>query len=179
MILKQSLFAEFIVDHIFYFTKKTLIRTLENNGFEILDCNLVWHDYILSAVVQVRESLDCSGLKEAKDFTVNSFKIFLSQYEQVAVWGAGHQSLTVLALLKDKYNIQYIVDSATFKQGRLSPVTQIPIVAPQTLGDSPVDALIVMGGSFSSEIAKIATQKFDQKNIFIYQDNILISYKGM
>ena len=51
MILRNKLFSEFICDHLFYFTKETLSSTLRLNGFEIIDCNEVWHDYIISAVV--------------------------------------------------------------------------------------------------------------------------------
>ena len=51
MILRNKLFSEFIGDHLFYFTKETLSTTLGQNGFEIVGCNEVWHDYIISAVV--------------------------------------------------------------------------------------------------------------------------------
>ena len=36
MILKKSLFSEFISDHLFYFTKETLKSTLQYNGFKII-----------------------------------------------------------------------------------------------------------------------------------------------
>ena len=52
MILRNKLFSEFISDHLFYFTRETLNTTLMLNGFEIIDCNEVWYDYIISAVVK-------------------------------------------------------------------------------------------------------------------------------
>lgn len=51
MILRKKLFSEFISDHLFYFTKDTLETTLKLSGFEVIDCDEVWHDYIISAVV--------------------------------------------------------------------------------------------------------------------------------
>ena len=51
MILRNNLFSEFIADHLFYFTKDTLSATLKVNGFEVIECNEVWHDYIISAIV--------------------------------------------------------------------------------------------------------------------------------
>ena len=60
MMLKNNLFTEFINDHLFYFTKDTLASTLERNGFEVLKCENVWHDYIISATVKKRKTLDLS-----------------------------------------------------------------------------------------------------------------------
>ena len=42
MILTAGLFAEFIPDHLFYFTRQTLTTLLESNGFEVLDCRPEW-----------------------------------------------------------------------------------------------------------------------------------------
>ena len=56
MILRNKLFSEFIGDHLFYFTKETLSSTLKQNGFEIIECNEVWHDYIISAIVKKGKS---------------------------------------------------------------------------------------------------------------------------
>ncbi len=56
--------------------------------------------------------------------------------------------------------IRYVVDSAAFKQGKYTPATHIPIVAPETLGSDPVDAVIVMAASYSDEVARILRQKF-------------------
>jgi 2-polyprenyl-3-methyl-5-hydroxy-6-metoxy-1,4-benzoquinol methylase len=60
MLLLNKLFYDFIGDHLFYFTKETLSTTLIRNGFEIIDCNEVWHDYNISAVVRKRGRLDIS-----------------------------------------------------------------------------------------------------------------------
>ena len=50
----------------------------------------------------------------------------------VAVWGASHQALTLLALARAT-NVAYVVDSAPFKQGRLTPATHLRVVAPAHL----------------------------------------------
>ena len=68
MIIRSNLFSEFIGDHLFYFTQDTLCRTLSLNGFEVLECDNVWHDYIISATVRKRKQLDLStfGSSQAK-----------------------------------------------------------------------------------------------------------------
>ncbi|HPV52421.1 MAG TPA: hypothetical protein PLN37_10100, partial [Smithella sp.] len=62
--------------------------------------------------------------------------------------------------------IEYIIDSAKFKQGKYTPATHIPIVAPDKLNSNPVDAVIVMAAGYSDEVAKIIKRDFD-KNIKI------------
>ena len=55
MILEKNLFSEFMTDHLLYFTEETLSQLLSQNGFHVLSCRPVWHDYCLAAVVQKRK----------------------------------------------------------------------------------------------------------------------------
>ena len=67
MILKNNLYAEFIGDHLFYFTEETLKRVLNINGFDVIDYQPVWYDYILSAIVKKRVELNLSGFQLQKE----------------------------------------------------------------------------------------------------------------
>ncbi|MDL2207710.1 class I SAM-dependent methyltransferase [Desulfovibrio sp. OttesenSCG-928-M16] len=174
MILQKGLFAEFIIDHLFYFTSETLTRTLENNGFDVLSCAPVWHDYILSAEVRKRSHITPTHFMARKAEVIQAFAHFFAQHKRVAVWGAGHQAFTLLAMVPDTNPIAYIVDSAPFKQGRYSPVTHIPVVHPEKLLSDPVRALIVIGGSYSEEIAEIASNQYKQNNIAIFSGASLV-----
>jgi len=73
--------------------------------------------------------------------------------KRVAVWGAGHQALALIALTGIAGSIRYVVDSAPFKQGRYTPATHLPVVAPEALFEDPVDAVLVIAGSYSDEVA--------------------------
>jgi hypothetical protein len=67
--------------------------------------------------------------------------------------------------------VKYVVDSATFKQGKYTAATHVPIVSPDKLDSDPVDAVIVMAAGYSDEVAKIIRQKFDRNiNISILRD---------
>ena len=61
MMLRNNLFSEFIRDHLFYFTRDTLTFTLNFNGFDVIECKEIWHDYIISATVKKKQTLnlDC------------------------------------------------------------------------------------------------------------------------
>lgn len=176
MILRKRLFSEFIGDHLFYFTADTLAATLSRCGFEVIECAAVWHDYILSAVVRRRSPLDLTDffgqqarIKSNVDQYVNRIK---AERGKLAVWGAGHQALAVISLLGLADRIEYVVDSAKFKQGRFTPATHLRIVAPDALEDDPVDAVIVMSASYSDEVAALIRQRFgDGIRVAILRDN--------
>lgn len=164
MILQKRLFSEFIGDHLFYFTKATLAATLNLNGFDILECDTVWHEYIISAVVRKRQKLDISDFYEYQSKLKNEINEYIGRFgdKKVAVWGAGHQALAVISLADLKDKIRYVVDSAPFKQGKYTPATHVPIVSSDALRSDPVDAVIVMAASYSDEIVKILKRDFDK-----------------
>mgnify|MGYP000457004450 FL=1 len=173
MILKQGLYSEFISDHLFYFTKDTLTFMLNYNGFEVIECSVIWHDYILSAVVRKRKRIDLSLLKSRKLNVETELNSFIDKFEkkEVAIWGAGHQSLAVMSLAKLENKIRYVVDSAPFKQGKYTPATHFPIVAPIELVNNPVKAVIIIAASYSNEVARIMKNTYQHiKYVVIVED---------
>lgn len=173
MILRNKLFSEFICDHLFYFTEETLNTTLRLNGFEIIECNEVWHDYIISAIIKKRQKTDISHFHEYQTLLKTGLEGYIGRFrdKKVAIWGAGHQALAVISLTGIAGKIRYVVDSAPFKQGKYTPATHVPIVAPDALDADPVDAVIVMAASYSDEVARILRQKFAENiNVAILRD---------
>jgi nucleoside-diphosphate-sugar epimerase/SAM-dependent methyltransferase len=163
MIVKEGLFSEFISDHLFYFARDTLLNLLNISGFEVLDCQAVWHDYSLSATVRKRPQTDLSDFLAEQNKISAEINSFIDKHApgQVAVWGAGHQALTVISLAKLAGRVKYVVDSADFKQGKFTPATHLPIVGPATLISDPVGAVIVMAASYSDEVARIIRRDHD------------------
>jgi len=193
MILRKNLFSEFTSDHLLYFTKETLNTTLNLNGFEIIEYKEVWHDYIISAVVhpvkcrkaaispkaklfnrvKKRGKLDISHFYKYQTKLKNEIEEYIRRFKakKVAIWGAGHQALAIISLLDLAGKIEYVIDSAPFKQGRYTPATHIPIVSPDVLKTDPVDAIIVIAASYSDEVARIIRQKYDKNiNVSILRD---------
>jgi len=163
MILRNKLFTEFTSDHLFYFTRESLIAALNLNGLEVMECGEVWYDYIISAVVRKRRKMDLSHFHDRRMELKDEINGYISRFRDggVAVWGAGHQALAVISLADLSGRVKYVVDSAPFKQGKYTPATHLPIVSPDTLVSDPVDAVIVMAASFSDEVATIIRKKFD------------------
>jgi len=160
--IDQEIFIDFSTEHLVYFTQRTLTHVIERNGFEVVDLRAIWHDHILSAVVRKRTPVVLDDFKTREIFLQGAMANYLRKCRarRVAVWGAGHQSFTLLALLNLKASVAYVVDSAAFKQGKFTPVTHLPIVAPGTLYDDPVDAVIVMASSYSDEVIGILKRQY-------------------
>jgi SAM-dependent methyltransferase len=157
MILRNNLFSEFIGDHLLYFTSGTLSTALILNGFKLIDCNEIWHNYIISAIVKKNVQLDLSNFVKHQARLKKEIGGYLRQFRdsKVAIWGAGHQALALISLMNIAGKIKYVVDSASFKQNKYTPATHIPIVSPSLLNSQPVEAVIVMAGGYSDEVVKI------------------------
>lgn len=162
MILRHQLFTEFISDHLCYFTRETLTVLLQLSGFEVITCEAVWHDYILSAVVRKRTPCDIGGFNAARARLQQELDTFLHRHaaQGIAIWGAGHQALATIALLELADHVRYVVDSAPFKQDKFTPATHLPIVPPEHLECEPVDAIIVMAASYSDEVVRTIRQRW-------------------
>lgn len=157
MMLRENQFTEFVTDHLSYFTADTLRFTLQLGGFDVLECCEVWDEYIISATVRKRSSLNIAGLVSAQATLTDQLHSFIDQFPagQVAVWGAGHQALAVIAMTGIKDKIHYVVDSAPFKQNKLTPATHVPIVSPDQFYQDGLQGLIIMAAAYSDEVAKL------------------------
>jgi 2-polyprenyl-3-methyl-5-hydroxy-6-metoxy-1,4-benzoquinol methylase len=174
-LLKAKCFYEFVADHLSYFTQSTLRYTFEKNGFDVLECYTINEDNDIAAIVKKKEILDISEqFSEVKELIRNLQQVvadYKSQNKKVAVWGAGHRTLALLALSKLN-NIQYVVDSAKFKQGRFTPVLHLNIVPPEHLKEEHVDLVIVMvPGLYPSEVLKTLKQMNAGADIAILRGN--------
>lgn len=165
MMVRKRLFSEFISDHLLYFSQETLVSTLHWNGFEVIGTEELRDDYVLSVVVRKRERLDLSGFSSSQAALTGELGDFIGRFPggRVAVWGAGHQALAILALSGLASSIRYVVDSAPFKQGKFTPATHLPVVPPETLVSDPVDAVIVMAASYSDEVAGILAHDYGSR----------------
>jgi SAM-dependent methyltransferase len=155
--LEQRRPYDFIADHLSYFTADTLRLALETTGFEVLEVSRDWWVDDLVAFVRVRPAADWVGAQRGLDSVVTEIRAFIGGHARdgrsVAVWGASHQSLTLLALTQSEH-VAYVIDSAPFKQGLFTPATHLPIVAPAHLALDPPAAILVMAAGYSDEVVR-------------------------
>ena len=170
--LRNKIYTEFTVDHIYYFTEETFRNALQSVGLEIISISSVWKNYILSATVRRRQKIDIRGIIESKKNKTRELVNFLSDYgESVVVWGAGHQALSILAMIRADNYVEYVVDSAPFKQGKFCPVTGLEIFSPMQLNVDCPQCIVVMGAGYSDEIVRIIQNDFGNiHDVFIMDE---------
>jgi len=162
---RKTLFSEFIRDHLLYFTKETFFSTLWQNGFEVLEYNEVWHESIISAIVKKREKHDLSHFYNYQTKLKDEIDEYIQKFDtgKVAIWGASHQSLTIISLFNLSNKIKYVIDSAPFKQDKFTPASHVHIVSPDMLDLDPVNGIIIMAALYSTEVANIIRRKYGNK----------------
>lgn len=166
MIREKRMFAEFTIDHLYYFTASTLRTALESNGFEVLSMQETFHRYILSCEVRRREWLEPAMFLDAENHLRQSIETFVRRHAlegPCAVWGAGHQSLLMLSLAPELAKQSCcVVDSAPFKQGKYTPATGLPICAPEILRQKNIPTVLIIAGGYSEEIARILQNDYPE-----------------
>ena len=176
MIQKKGLYTEFITDHIFYFDKNSLSQILQSNGFEVTSIKTIWHDYILSVEVKKRTPLLVNNFKDKFNSLNNELASYIKKFDNknIVIWGAGHQSLAIISLSGIAKHINYIVDSAHFKQNKYTSGTNLKIESPEQLENSIPDALIIIAAGYSDEVKRIISKKYPFiKNIAIIREDHL------
>lgn len=172
--LKNGMYSEFTTDHIFYFTEKTLRTVLETNGFDVIEINSIWHDYILSAQVKKRTVLNISSFTIKQNKIVSELRVFINKFKknEVIIWGAGHQALAVISIANINSKVSHVVDSAKFKQNKYTPGTHLLIKDPKSIHQDLPKAIIIMAAAYSDEVAKIISSQYPEvKNIAILREN--------
>lgn len=176
-ILRYNGYYELLRDHIANYTEFTLQKLLQDCGFELLSMDLVNRDTIeaivrkadpdeLSELHYSGRLIDVSALRDSYDrlsASVNAHIDHLSEsHRTMAIWGASHQGFTLAATTKLSGRVEYIIDSAPYKQGRFSPASHIPIVAPDYAVAHPVDEILIVAPGYTDEIAGIIRERFDE-----------------
>lgn len=166
-----------IRDHLSYFTKRTLTLIINLAGFELLSLKGVWHGDDLEAVVKVPNKTSCLKWQQEVD-VVNALNYaFENLNGNIAIWGASHQALTLLAMTNSN-NVKWIADSAVFKQGKVDPVRGVPIISPNEMLCKKPEHVIVLAAGHSNEIKKILIEEKKYFGSILLIEDILNNYKN-
>ena len=184
-IVERGNYYELIRDHIAYYSFDALRNLLENNGFKVLEEEMINRDTI-SMIVQkmsAEERADHAGKRSAEksvaeetdenivaslvkghEIVLNDINHLLdelaAEQKTIALWGASHQGFTLASTTPLCERVSYIIDSAPFKQGRFAPASHLPIVAPDHFLEHPVDVIMIVAPGYSDEIAGVIRTRF-------------------
>jgi hypothetical protein len=141
----------------------------------VLECYTINEDNDIAIVVKKKKVLDISGQFSGVDTLAKDLRNIVADYKtenkRVAVWGAGHRTLALLALSQVN-NIAYIIDSAKSKQGKFTPVLHLNIVSPEHLKEERVGLVIIMvPGLYPGEVLKTLENMDLSEDIAVLRDN--------
>lgn len=156
-IFDNGAFYELIRDHLIYFSKESLYLFLNKNGFDILEYSILNND---THSVYIKKKEKISGIKFQNVFETLYSQIisYINCYKNTAIWGASHQGLTIASCYNLSNKINYIIDSAPFKQGKFSMGSNIQIISPEKAYNLDIDSIIIIAPGYSNEIASIITK---------------------
>ena len=180
-ILENDGYYELIRDHIAYYTFDTLRFLLEKNGFLVLEEEIINRD-TLSIIVKKRPQINIKNIINSYSKITSQVNDYINQKNQegkhVAIWGASHQGFTIASTASLKDKVDFIIDSAPFKQGKYSPSSHIPIISPEEAMKEDMDSIIIIAPGYVDEIANIIKNEFDSKiEIMTLMTNELQKYE--
>ena len=162
-IIDKKTYYEIIPDHIAYYTQDSLRKLLERCGFDTVSCEIVNRDTI-SCLVKKSKRIDLSPVINAHDEIVGQMQSVAKEIKdaggKLAIWGASHQGFTILSTCEIEKYVDFIIDSAPFKQGKFSPASHVKIISPDEAITRKPDTIIIIAPGYSDEIAGIIKERF-------------------
>ena len=174
-IMDRACFYEFVVDHLVYFSRKTLKVALELTGFNVKQVYFKNNNNDIVIIAQKRIPRNMLAKKKKMDSIVESIRILVESLagkgKKVSVWGAGHRALALMAIAKLE-KIDFVLDSALFKQNKYTPLLNKKIVSPEYfLSHEKCDYLIVMlPGSLAEQVRNYLKDKNFGGKVLYFRD---------
>lgn len=154
-LIKPGGFYDITPDHIAYYDKSTLHFLLQKNGFEVLECGEVSQIYIY-AIVKKRKNYSLYDVWSDVEPLACKVREYVTEKtkdgKKLAIWCAGHFTFTVIPTAKIEDKVSYIIDNATFKQGKFSPGSHVPIYGVEHFHKEPVDTILILGPIYVDEL---------------------------
>ena len=173
---KTACVHEFISDHLSYFSELSLKNLFSYCGFEVVQCNSFHNNNDLEILAKFRKikplKLNLNQFEELKNNINQLIESKHNKRNPIFIWGAGHRSLTLISQINYS-KIDYIIDSANFKQGKYSPVSRIRIESPSFLNNFDNGILIInLPGIYGDEVISSLPKKIkDSFSIFNIVEN--------
>ncbi len=171
-LLKNDCLYEFVADHLVYFSEVSLKKALELNGFEVLEQYKKNNNNDLVVIAKLRKNINLDKSKKSVNNIIKTLKDIVIDYKNknIIIWGAGHRALALMALAELR-EIDYIVDSASFKQDKYSPILHKKIISPEKFIQLRCDLLIIMlPGSLSEQVINFLRSNDVRCEVLVFKD---------
>lgn len=171
-VLREGAFWDVYYEHCSYFSPGAHARLFRDLAFDVTNLELAFDDqYIVQyakpamAPTKPRLALE-NDLAETRAFA-DSFAARVRGVQDewrkricdahksgrhVVLWGGGSKAVSFLTTLSIGPEVQAAVDVNPYKQGKFTPGTGHPVIAPQALVELPPDLVVVMNPIYIPEI---------------------------
>jgi SAM-dependent methyltransferase len=194
-LIEHAEFDTIYHEHVFYFTVVALQPLFRRHGLEVFrverlpihggSLRLFASHYgaypVESSVTQLLAEERQKGLATLpyyqgfanrvlalKRDLVNLFQTFKREGKSIAAYGASAKGSTLLNFFGlGRESLDFVADRSTYKQGRLTPGTHIPIVPPEWLVEKMPANTLLMTWNFADEIMAQQKTYRDQGGKFI------------
>jgi SAM-dependent methyltransferase len=190
-ILDNKIIYDFFYEHCSYFNKKSIIKTFEIAGFEIIDVihrfggQYMWVMAKIGTESAANENTSCedetsrvvSAASNYGKLVENAIERWrqklklMSNHTNIAVWGAGAKGVTFTNLIDpNALSINCIIDINPKKQGGFIPGTGHEIISYKEIEFRNITSIIVMNTNYLSEIKTLLKDYSKNVNILSGED---------
>jgi SAM-dependent methyltransferase len=173
-VLQEAAFWDIYYEHCSYFSPGTHARLFRDQGFEVTELALVYGgqyiaQYARPAPGRTIAHLPLEGDRHVLRTLADSFgqrvhKIQKQWRERigdahaagrrVVLWGGGSKAVSFLTTLGLTDEVQAAVDINPYKQGKFTPGSGHPVIAPGALVEQPPDMVVVMNPIYVGEVRR-------------------------
>jgi 2-polyprenyl-3-methyl-5-hydroxy-6-metoxy-1,4-benzoquinol methylase len=176
-LVKKSCLYEFVADHLVYFTQESLRIACEINALNVVETYLKNNGNDIVIVARKRQPINLLHSQIVVDEIVLSLKECVSRFrknnKKIAIWGAGHRALALMAISQLE-EIEYVIDSADFKQGKFTPILHKKIISPQEFEKKGCNCVIIMlPGAYAQQVIEYINEKNIDCEVIIFEDRKL------
>ena len=156
-LFKENQFDTIYHEHLSYFTYEPLYHLFANSPFELykIDSNKI-HGGSMRIYVRRRPKLlkeFVQNVKEIKKTLNETIRNYKAQGAKIVGFGAAAKGMVLLQYCGlDNKLIDYIADGTPYKQGRVTPGTNIPILSEEELIKNKPDIILILAWNFKEEI---------------------------
>ena len=166
-ISQKQAFWDIFYEHCNYFTESSL-----NSMFNKAKSGAIFggqYIYCYAPLDSIKTNIEMQEFSQLEgisfDESVQKWKKFLSEKENIVIWGAGAKGSTFLNLLdQSKTKIKFVIDINPEKQNKFIAHTGHPIFSPDILKVEKVDNILVMNENYLEEVR----QSINNKNIKLF-----------
>lgn len=173
-VLAESAFWDIYYEHCSYFSAGAHARLFRQEGFDVTDLELVYDKQYIVQYARPSKGRSVPRLPLERDLEemhhlAETFPIRVRASKhrwlerirsahaadrRVVLWGGGSKAVSFLTTLKIGDEVSAAVDINPYKQGKFTPGSGHPVIAPTDLVDNPPDLVIVMNPIYRSEVVQ-------------------------